>query len=201
MILSSRTFEGPGRLKLPDRMLSMTEEEFFFFCQENPDFKFERDPQGNIIIMALTGGNTGKRNSELLTDLNIWNRSVRSGVVFDSSTGFKLPNGAIRSPDAAWVSTGRWQVLSAEQQDKFPPVCPDFVVELMSDSDNLKDATGKMQEYLENGCRLAWLINPKTEQARVYRPDGSVQVVQGFDNQLADEDVLPGFTFDLNLLR
>ncbi|GAA4410624.1 Uma2 family endonuclease [Nibrella viscosa] len=201
MILSSRTFEGPGWLKLPDRVMRMTDEEFFFFCQENPDFKFERDPQGNILIMALTGANTGKRNTELLTDLNLWNRSARNGVVFDSSTGFKLPNGATRSPDAAWVSMARWNALTAEQQDKFPPVCPDFVVELMSESDNLKDATDKMQEYLDNGCRLAWLINPKTEQARIYRPDGSVQVVQGFENRLAGEGVLPGFTFYLGVLR
>lgn len=188
----------PG-IKLP--MRSMTDDEFYYFCQENPDFKFERDTNGNIISMALTGGDTGRRNTDLVIEIGFWNRTRQAGIVFDSSTGFKLPNGANRSPDVAFVALDKWQALTPEERTKYPPLCPDFLVELMSETDYLREATDKMQEYMENGCRLAWLINPKTEEARVYRPDGSVRVVHGFDNTLSGEDVLPGFTFDLALLR
>lgn len=188
----------PG-IKLP--MRSMTDDEFYFFCQENPDFKFERDTNGNIISMALTGGDTGRRNTDLVIEIGIWNRTKQAGIVFDSSTGFKLPNGANRSPDVAFVSMDKWNALTPEERTKYPPLCPDFLVELMSETDYLREATDKMQEYVENGCRLAWLINPKTEEARIYRPDGSVRVVHGFDNTLSGEDILPGFTFDLALLR
>jgi Uma2 family endonuclease len=121
--------------------------------------------------------------------------------VFDSSTGFTLRNDANRSPDAAFVLSERWNQLTPTQQSKFPPLCPDFVVELMSESDSLRDATAKMQEYMDNDCRLGWLITPKTEEVRIYKPDGSVQVIHGFDNVLTGEAVLPGFTFDLALLR
>ena len=188
----------PG-IKLP--MRSMTDDEFYLFCQENPHFNFERDTKGNIISMALTGGDTGRRNTDLVIELGIWNRSSRAGMVFDSSTGFKLPNGANRSPDVAFVAIDKWDALTPDERTKYPPLCPDFLVELMSETDHLREATDKMQEYMENGCRLAWLINPKTEEARIYFPDGSVRVVHGFDNTLSGEDVLPGFTFDLSLLR
>ena len=190
--------DRPG-IKLP--MRSMTDDEFYYFCQENPDFKFERDTNGNIISMALTGGDTGRRNTDLVIEIGIWNRTRQAGIVFDSSTGFKLPNGANRSPDVAFVAMDKWQALTPDERTKYPPLCPDFLVELMSETDYLREATDKMQEYMENGCRLAWLINPKTEEARIYRPDGSVRVVHGFDNTLSGEDVLPGFTFDLALLR
>ena len=188
----------PG-IKLP--MRSMTDNEFFSFCQENPDFKFERDTNGNIISMALTGGDTGRRNTDLVIDLGIWNRTSRAGIVFDSSTGFKLPNGANRSPDVAFVAIDKWNALSPDERTKYPPLCPDFLVELMSETDYLREASDKMQEYMENGCRLAWLINPKTEEVRIYQPDDSVQVVHGFDNTLTGEHILPGFAFNLTLLR
>lgn len=188
----------PG-IKLPIR--SMTDDEFYYFCQENPDFKFERDTKGNIISMALTGGDTGRRNTDLVIEIGIWNRSSQAGIVFDSSTGFKLPNGANRSPDVAFVTMEKWNALTPEERTKYPPLCPDFLVELMSETDLLREATDKMQEYMDSGCRLAWLINPKTEEARIYHPDGSVGVVHGFDNTLSGEDVLPGFSFNLVLLR
>lgn len=188
----------PG-IKLP--MRSITDDEFYCFCQENPDFKFERDTSGNIISMALTGGDTGRRNTDLVIELGIWSRASRAGIVFDSSTGFKLSNGANRSPDVAFIAMDRWNALTPEERTKYPPLCPDFLVELMSETDYLREATDKMQEYMENGCRLAWLINPKTEEARIYSPDGSVRVVHGFDNRLSGDDVLPGFAFDLSLLR
>lgn len=189
------------RLKLPDRVRDMTDEEFFYYCQDNPDYRFERDAKGTIIVMGQTGGETGKRNSELIIDLGIWNRSTKLGFVFDSSTGFVLPNGAVRSPDAAWVHADRWNALSPDQRRRFPPLCPDFIVELMSESDSLREAEIKLREYMDNGCQLAWLIEPRTETTRIFRPDGSVQVVKGFDNSLSGEDVLPGFAFALGVLR
>ncbi|OGX81891.1 hypothetical protein BEN49_14750 [Hymenobacter coccineus] len=179
----------------------MTEDEFYVFCQRNAELKFERRADGTIEFLSMTGGTTGRRNSELLTDLTIWNRQGRTGEVFDSSTGFRLPNGAVRSPDVAWVRADRWGALAAAQQERFPPLCPDFVVELASPSDSLTDLAAKLLEYIANGCHLAWLIDPKTETARVFRADGSVSVVKSFDETLSGEDVLPGFQFALAALR
>ncbi|GAB4030931.1 Uma2 family endonuclease [Spirosoma gilvum] len=184
-----------------EQMRHMTTDEFFYFCQENADYNFERDRNGNILPIRQTGGETGIRNSELTTDLTIWNRASRFGLVFDSSTGFNLSNGAIRSPDVAWVSHEQWNRLLPDERKKFPPLCPDFVVELLSESDTLKVTADKMREYMDNGCRLAWMIDPKTEEVRVYRADGSVSVVHGFDNSLSGEDVLSDFSFNLQLLR
>ena len=192
----------PGQqYTIAERLQRMSEDEFFAFCQANRESKFERRADGTIEYMALTGGDTGRRNSELVADLTIWNRQAREGLVFDSSTGFRLPSGAVRSPDAAWVSTAAWTALSDEQRQKFPPLCPEFVVELMSARDSLTEMTPKMQEYMANGCRLAWLIDPKTQTARIFRPDGSVSVTKSFDETLSGEDVLPGFTFALSALR
>ncbi|GAB3316422.1 Uma2 family endonuclease [Larkinella ripae] len=191
----------PSGTDLADQLRAMNDDEFYYFCQENPDIKFERDSEGNIEIMALTGGETGRRNTKLTSRLDIWSDETQLGLVFDSSTGFKLPNGADRSPDVAWISQGKWNKLTAEQRRKFPPICPEFLVELMSESDVLRTMEDKMREYIDNGCRLGWLIDPKTETARIYQADGSVQVVQGFDKHLSGEGTLPGFTFDLGLLR
>ena len=184
-----------------ERLQRMTEDEFFAFCQANSQLKFERRADGTITYMALTGGDTGRRNSELVADLTIWNRQARLGRVFDSSTGFRLPSGAVRSPDAAWVSSAAWDTLTAEQRAKFPPLCPEFVVELLSASDSLSDLMQKAQEFLNNGCRLVWLIVPKTETAHLYRADGSVSVTKSFDESLSGEDVLPGFSLALATLR
>jgi len=193
--------ETPARAPLADLLNAMTEDAFFDFCQTNSHLKFERRADGIIDILPMTGGTTGRRSSELLTDLTIWNRQSRLGWVFDSSTGFRLPNGAVRSPDVAWVRADAWQALSAEQQEKFPPLCPDFVLELVSPSDAAADVAGKMQEYIANGCRLAWLVDPKTETARAFRADGSVSVAKTFDETLSGEDVLPGFELPLAALR
>ena len=188
-------------MPLAEYLQHFSEDEFYAFCQKNRDQKFERRADGTIELLTMTGGTTGARNSELITDLTVWNRQKRTGLVFDSSTGFRLPNGAVRSPDAAWVRAEVWQAQSAEQQEKFPPLCPDFVVELLSPSDSLPEIVLKMQEYIANGCRLAWLIDPKTETARTFRADGSVSVAKSFDETLTGEDVLPGFAFALALLR
>ncbi|WP_310393713.1 Uma2 family endonuclease [Hymenobacter sp.] len=197
----SPDLEPGASASLADRLNHMSEDEFYAFCQRNPESKFERRADGTIEFLTMTGGTTGRRNSELITDLTIWNRQGRAGFVFDSSTGFRLPNGAVRSPDAAWVRAEAWQALPAGQQEKFPPLCPDFVVELLSPSDSVTDLVTKMQEYIADGCRLAWLIDPKTETARVFRADGSVSVAKSFAETLGGEDVLPGFAFPLAALR
>jgi Uma2 family endonuclease len=181
--------------------LQFNDNEFFDFCQANPELKFERTKDGEILVMALTGGRTGIKNSEIIAELIIWNRHGKAGNVFDSSTGFRLPNGAIRSPDAAWIAKERWEALSQAQQEKFPPLCPDFVVELKSESDPLKAAQEKMGEWLENGCRLGWLLDPQGQKAYVYRPGAAVAEREGFTQQLTGEDVLTGFFLDLNLLK
>ncbi|QKZ12376.1 Uma2 family endonuclease [Spirosoma sp. KUDC1026] len=190
----------PG-IDMLDRLRHMTDDEFFYFCQENPEHKFERDADGTIKLMGQTGGETGRRNTKLISRIDIWSEETANGVVFDSSTGFRLPNGATRSPDVAWVSNEQWNQLTADERRKFPPLCPDFVVELMSESDTMKDTEAKMREYMDNGCRLGWLLDPKTELSKVYRANGSVSVIEGFDNILSGEDVLPEFAFSLSVLR
>lgn len=188
------------RQTLAEYLQHLSEDEFYAFCQQNREQKFERRADGTIEIMSLTGGESGRRNSELTTDLTIWNRQHRLGQVFDSSTGFRLPNGAVRSPDAAWVSTPAWEALTPEQRRKHLPLCPDFAVELLSETDSISDTVIKMQEYVENGLRLGWLIDPKTETARVFRANGSVEV-KTFAETLSGEDVLPGFALALSTLR
>jgi len=197
---------GPGLepgapVSLADRLNRMSGDEFYAFCQRNPESKFERRADGTIEFSTMTGGDTGRRNTKVIMRLGLWAEEANAGPVFDSSTGFRLPNGAVRSPDAAWVRAEAWQALPAGQQEKFPPLCPDFVVELVSSSDALTDAVVKMEEYLANGCRLGWLIDPKTETARVFRADGSVSVAKSFAETLSGEDVLPGFAFALAGLR
>ena len=184
-----------------ERLQRMTEDEFFAFCQANSQAKFERRADGTITYMALTGGDTGRRNTKLISRLDRWAEDTGLGLVFDSSTGFRLPSGAVRSPDAAWVSTAAWEALSDAERRKFPPLCPDFVVELLSSSDSPEDMTEKVQEYIANGCRLAWLLDPKNDIARVFRADGSVSAPISFDETLSGEAVLPGFEFQLSLLR
>ena len=174
-----------------------TPDDFYQFCQDNPDYKFERDPDGRIIVMPNTGGKTGMRNSELNADVIFWNRQMKSGIVFDSSTAFNLPDGSTRSPDVAWISRERWEALTEREQEKFPPVCPDFVIELLSATDSLKTTKYKMETvWMANGCRLAWLIDPKTETTHIFRANGEIQIV-GFDKILSGEEVLVGFELRL----
>ena len=186
-------------IRLP-RHLQFTDEEFFAFCQENRDLRFERNPNGEIVIMSPTGGITGKKNSKIIIKLGIWNEKYRLGEVFNSSTGFLLPNGAMRSPDAAWVAQSRWEALSHEEQEKFPPLCPDFVVELISPSDALKASQEKMDEWMKNGCRLGWLIFPKEEKVFLYEGE-TMDEISGYDQTITGGRVLPNFTFDLAWLK
>lgn len=178
-------------------LLDLTDDAFHELCRSNPDVKFERTATGELIVMSPTGGESGHRNANITIDLGIWNRQTQLGLSFDSSTGFKLPNGAERSPDASWVRLDRWLALSPEQQRQFPPLAPDFVVELRSASDDLDTLQAKMQEYMSNGVRLGWLINPQDRQVEIYRSGQPVEVLQSPSN-LSGESVLPGFILDLS---
>jgi Uma2 family endonuclease len=175
-----------------DPVIRLSDEQFYQIVQANPDFRIERDATGKLIVMPPTGGRTGKRNADLITDLNIWNRQTKLGVVFDSSTEFNLPNGGDRSPDAAWVRQERWSALTDQEQEVFPPLCPDFVMELRSRTDSLKGLQEKMQEYLASGLRLGWLLDPHNQRVEIYRRGRDVEVLQS-PATLSGEDVLPGF--------
>lgn len=177
-------------------VIELTDEQFYQLCLNNRDLKFERTAKGELLIMPPTGGETGRRNTKITTQLENWSSQNNWGVVFDSSTCFKLPNGADRSPDAAWVQRDRWNSLTPEQKQKFPPICPDFVVELRSPSDSIDKLREKMREYLANGCRLGWLIDPQTQQVEIYRPSQDVEVLLS-PATLLGEDVLPGFVLNL----
>ena len=179
-----------------DPIINLTSEQFYQLCQANPDLKLERNTNGELIVMPPTGGETGKRNSKINLQLGIWNERTQLGEVFDSSTGFTLPNKADRSPDAAWVEKSRWEALTAEDRERFIPLCPDFVIELMSPNDSLKKTQEKMQEYIQNGCRLGLLINRKSRQVEIYRPDREVEVLNAPSN-ISCEDVLPGFVLNM----
>ncbi len=196
MIATQPRIEGPPlRLHVPPAV-SMTGDRFFEFCQLNRDLRIERSAQGDVLIMSPTGGRTGARNAELIMQLRQWAKTNASGIAFDSSAGFTLPNGAVRSPDAAWVSRSRLSGLSDDQREKFLPLCPDFVVELLSPSDDLPTVRAKLEEYLVNGAQLGWLIDPEQRRIEVYRPGAPVQ---RFDNPatLSGEPLLGGFILDL----
>mgnify|MGYP000715803787 CR=1 FL=1 len=177
-------------------MLDLTDEQFWQLCENNRDLRFERTATGELIIMPPTGSETGRRNMDLSFQLQSWSRQNGLGIAFDSSTGFKLPNGANRSPDAAWIKKERWEALTAEQQEKFAPICPDFVVELRSPSDNLENLQKKMREYIANGARLGWLLNRQNREVEIYRPNREVEIKRS-PTTLSGEDVLPGFILSL----
>ena len=179
-----------------DSVIELSDEQYFQLCRKNGDLKFERSAQGDITIMAPTGGETSYRNSDLNADLVFWNRRTKLGVVFDSSGGFKIPNGSDRSPDASWILKERWEALTMAERSRFAPICPDFVIELMSPSDSLKTTQAKMQEYQDNGARLGWLINRRDREVEIYRIGKPVEVLQDVDS-LSGEDVLPDFILNL----
>jgi Uma2 family endonuclease len=169
----------------------MTDEEFYALCMDNPDLRIERNANGKIFIMPPTTSETGRYNSEIHIEIGLWNRKHKLGTTFDSSTGFKLPNGADRSPDTAWISNERWNALPAEQKKKFAPIVPDFVLELRSDDQNLSELREKMNEYVDCGCRLSWLVDPQNRRTYVYSANGDIQTVS-FDDALSGSDVMPG---------
>jgi Uma2 family endonuclease len=185
-------------LTLDVKSTKLTDEQFFELCSANRDVRFERSADGELIIMALTGWGTGNKNAEVSGQLWAWNRQRALGKVFDSSTGFRLPNGADRSPDASWVSKDRLEALNPDPA-KFLPLAPDFVVELRSQSDTLEPLQKKMQEYIGNGVCLGWLIDLKNQQIEIYRPEQEVEVLES-PVGLSGEEVLPGFRLDLSPL-
>ncbi|MEH2149995.1 Uma2 family endonuclease [Nostoc sp.] len=191
--MNATTTTFPSTLKLK---IDLTDEQFFQMCQKNSNYRFERTASGEILIMPPTGSDTGNHNFDMVVELGIWNKQTKLGKGFDSSTGFTLPNGAERSPDVSWVKIERWNALTPEQQEKFAPICPDFVVELRSRTDSLKELQEKMQEYIENGTQLGWLIDRKNKRVEIYRPGKDVEIL---DNpaSLSGENVLSGFVLDL----
>jgi Uma2 family endonuclease len=182
-----------------DHIIQLSDDQFYQLCRNNPEIKFERNSKGEIIIVPPTGGGTGKRNAETNADFVIWNRKYKLGEVFDSSTCFKLPNGANGSPDVSWISNQRWNTLTTEQKEKFPPIAPDFVLELMSPTDSLKLTQAKMQEYMGNGVKLGWLINRKLRQVEIYRLGQPVEILEN-PTQILGEDILPEFILDLQMI-
>lgn len=174
----------------------MSDDEFFEFCQINDTLEFERDSHGNIILMSPTGSIGGGFNADVTTALNVWNRQSGLGKVFESSSGFKLPDGSIRSPDVSWIRKERWNAISREEKLKFAPICPDFVIEIRSVSDGLQYLVDKMKGYVANGAQLGWLIDSFDEKVHVFRIDGTVEIKQ-INEILSDEEILPGFSIDL----
>lgn len=168
----------------------MSDEQFYQFCNLNPDLRIERTADQYILLMAPTNSDTGKRNFTLSGELYIWNKKYKLGEGFDSSTGFKLPNGAERSPDVAWIQNARWAAIKPEQRLRFAPVAPDFVAEIRSGDQSLVYLKEKMEEYMQCGCRLAWLIDPQSRRTWVYTENGDIQTI-GFDTPLTGGEVMP----------
>jgi Uma2 family endonuclease len=174
----------------------MSDDEFFEFCQLNADLRIERTAEGDLIVRPPTGGATGNRSFNLAAAFGVWARANGTGIGFASSTGFTLPNGAMRSPSLAWVTRPRWEALTEEEQEKFPPLGPDFVVELRSPSDDLETLQEKMEEYLANGAALGWLIDPEEKKVYVYGPAEAVRCLDD-PREIGGDPVLPGFVLEM----
>lgn len=180
-------------------VIDMTDDELLKFCSLNRDLRIERSADGDLIIMAPAGARSGARNAEITLQLAQWTKRHGQGVAFDSSTGFRLPNGAVRAPDAAWVHRTRLDALSDDDKDRFLPLCPDFVIELRSSSDALKTVQDKMEEYRANGARLGWLIDPMSRRVHVYESDAERRELVN-PVELSADPVLPGFVLDMTAI-
>lgn len=183
-------------LTLNLQTVHLTDEQFYQLAIANPDVPMERTPKGALILMSPVGGYSGNKELEFGGELYLWNRKTKLGKVFSSSTIFRLPGGGSRSPDAAWIELSRWQALTPEQQLKFPPIAPDFILELRSPSDSLSTLQDKMLEYLESGVRLGWLFNPQDQEVEIYRL-GIAKEVRSLPTELSGEEVLPNFTLQV----
>src|SRR5256714_4753370 len=177
-------------------VIDLTDDQLYEFSQLNRDLRSERNVQGELIIMPPTGGETGERNAEITMQLRLWAKRDGTGATFDSSTGFRLPNGAVRSPDASWIEQSRLASLSAEQKKRFIPLCPDFVIELRSATDSLNILQDKMQEYLDNGAQLGWLIDPEQRRVYIYHVNAQVEELES-PEKISGDPLLPGFVLDL----
>lgn len=180
-------------------VITMTDDQLFDFCQLNQDFRTERNTTGEIVIMSPTGSETDERKFDLIGQLWVWTKQDGTGVGFGSSGGFTLPSGAVRSPDAAWIKKTDWEAIPLEQRQKFAPICPEFVIELRSQSDSLKELKTKMNEYIKNGTRLGWLIDRVGCKVYIYRPDTAVEELDN-PTTLSGEDILRGFVLDLSAI-
>jgi Uma2 family endonuclease len=192
---SETGYEEPRSFMLNMESVYLTDDQFYGLCRDNPDLRLELTAKRELVIMSPTGSKTGNRNSKINQRLANWAEDDDTGVCFDSSAGFTLPNGAKRSPDAAWVRREVWEALSDEEQDKFAPICPDFVVELRSPDDSLAELREKMDEYLDNGARLGWLFNPPDKRVYIYRPGQPVECLEN-PTSVSGEPELPGFVFN-----
>ncbi len=182
-----------------NNVVKLNDEQFYQLCRDNPELKLERNLLGELIVVPPTGGETGKRNAKITTRFVLWNEESELGEVFDSSTCFKLPNGCDRSPDVSWIQLERWNVLTDSQRDKFPPIAPDFVLELMSPSDSLSETQSKMREYIAAKVRLGWLIDRKNCRVEIYRLGQEVEILDA-PTTLSGEDVLPGFVLNMSFV-
>jgi len=180
--------------------VELSDDQFYQLCQINEDWKLEQTAKGELIIMPPVGAISGNRESEFNADVVIWNRQTKLGKVFSSSTVFTLPNGGKRSPDVAWIANERWESLTIKEKEKFAKICPDFVIELRSRTDSLSQLQEKMQEYLNSGLRLGWLIDPQNQQVEIYRQNQSVEIVS-LPTSLSGENVLPGFILELPVFK
>ena len=187
---------SPLVLQMPS---SMTDEQFFEFCQLNRDLRIERNKFGDISIMSPTGSETGNREGRIIQQVMNWSDEDGTGIAFSSSAGFTMSTGAKCSPDASWIKSERWNILTPEQQKKFAPICPDFVIELLSPSDSLKTTQEKMKEYIDNGVRLGILINRKSRQVEIYRAGKEVEVLDS-PATVSGEDILKGFVLNLGMI-
>ncbi|MFS8803449.1 Uma2 family endonuclease [Synechococcus sp. R55.4] len=177
-------------------LITLSRADFIRLCAANPELKLERTAQGELVIMSPTGGETGNLNFEIAGEVYVWNRQSGRGKSFDSSTGFSLPSGSDRSPDLAWIPIEKWEALDPSVRQGFLPLCPDFVVEILSPTDSWIQTQAKMQEYMDNGCRLGWLLDPKVKRVMIYRQGQAPELVEDPET-LSGEDVLPGFTLPI----
>jgi Uma2 family endonuclease len=185
-------------LQVDLKHVGLSDEQFYQLCITNPDLNIERSAEEILIFMSPVGGDSGNREMELGIDLGSWNRQTKLGKVFSSSTIFKLPGGGDRSPDSAWIESSRWQALTSEQRQKFPPIAPDFVIELRSRTDSPAMLQEKMEEYMSSDVKLGWLFNPPDQQVEIYR-QGQAKEMRSLPTQLSGEAVLPGFTLQVDL--
>ncbi len=196
MSVIEQAIEIEPSVTLDARALNFTDESFLTFCSDNRDLRLELSAQGELLIMGPATSETGRRNANLIFQLCLWAQQDGTGNCFDSSAGFTLPNGAKRSPDAAWIRRDRYEALTKDERDQFAPICPDFVIELRSKTDRRARLQAKMIEYIENGAQLGWLIDPAARRVDVYRPDHEVET-RDAPEQVTGDPVLPGFTLRL----